>query len=133
MNLDIELASGRRIWLEAMYVTHTYSGLLMGRPDARSNRWVLDGLAGLANRIWPGRPLAVLGLDDYVGAIDDPLPSIQCLGSFASAQPARDPDRMASSLIVCWFQDDITTIMSARNVERLRQLDWPTLAGDFDW
>jgi hypothetical protein len=133
LNLEVKLKGGRQIFLEAFLESKTYGGLLAGAPDASVNRDLLNSHAAVAKTMWPKQPHITLGLDSYESRLHERLPAIICAGQFISYEPAVDPKRAGSLLIVIWFQEEMFPLLQGRNAVWLKDVNWKQLAKDFDW
>lgn len=119
--------------MEAFFATKTYAGLLEGRPNASLNTEILNKYPEIPHRIWPQEPVVLLGHDSYKIRIDDPLPPVMCSAHFISYQPGSETAKMGSSLVVTWFQTEMTPTWDEQNVKWIRAIDWNHLARNFDW
>jgi hypothetical protein len=124
---------GRKVILDEVFQSKTYGSLLEGAVSEKVNRFVLDGHARRARQIWPNDPCIILGLDSYLARLAQALPPITCAGHFLSFRTARNAERMASSLVLVWFQDEIFERPGERMAEWMMGVPWNEVAHDFDW
>jgi hypothetical protein len=133
LNLEFKLKDGRQIFLEMFLESKTYAGLLEGKPDAAVNRDVLNSHASCAKTMWPNEPYVTLGIDSYKSRLAETLPGIICAAQFISYEPAVDPKRAGSSLVVIWFQEEMFPLLQGENADWLKDVAWKQVARDFDW
>lgn len=140
---QIDLDSGRRLSLMELKQFLTDEGLLEGLPTAERNRqrverWVLEH----RGRPYPGEPHLIRPVETPVPYQGDrpyrfgtpsALPSVTCMGRFTSLDPARDPVREYSGLVVLWFQEEFALPIDPAILRQIRSLDWETLAADLDY
>jgi hypothetical protein len=150
----LRLATGREIVLDKYTQSRTYSGLLEGTPNKRSNddtiQWALEDarqdsdVLGAPYLIEPERRDYLREQGDMQFVIDrqhdrpeimrhipEWLPQIECVGIFHSFRPARDTTKDASSLTIVWYQDDFGFDSGA--VDQLRMVDWDRYATDWEY
>jgi hypothetical protein len=124
---------GRNVGLDEVFQSKTYAGLLEGAPNERVNRDILSAQSARAAKIWPDQPCVVLGLDLYLARLAQALPPVRCAGLFISYRPARNTERMASSLVIVWFQEDMFEPPLEQMAEWMMSVAWNEVARDFDW
>lgn len=150
MRCEMMLLSGRSVTLRLLDQVMTYDGLLEGTPNAETNDWYI------AAALRAAKPHCIEGASpflippsrrDYLrtpGDMDDLrkerphripewLPSVRCIGSFVSTMTVREPEKHGSTLVVVWFQDEYSPPFLEPAASALRQLDWETLAADFEY
>lgn len=132
MLLSIKLLDERVVWLRRIYIAETYECLLEGKPSSRTNEFVLQSYSVTAQRIWPGIPIQLLGREIYAANLGAKLPRLIYCGYFYSPNPARESTMIGSQLILSWFQDELSPLLSSKNNELLKRFDWTKLAQDFD-
>jgi hypothetical protein len=134
MQGELRLASTRDVDLVALEQWMTYRGLLMGSPDCTWNEKFLvramnrarEGCrhGGEPHLISPSRR------DGRNG--EQWLPAVTCIGQLVSHRPVRSGD--GSSLVVVWYQDDYAFPIAEPALTSLLELDWKTLATDYqEW
>ncbi len=138
----ITLATGREVTLDALYQRETYAGLLEGYPTQALNDEVIDQdvesagrrmnvshpavLIQPAARVW--RPPTEAELESAGHPI---LPAIVTYAVFESTATARD-EGCASAALCVWYQEQ-WGLPSPEIVERIKRLEWDSLAVDFDY
>ena len=133
IDLKFTLDDGREIFLEAFFEFKTYGGLLLGKASELVNRDVLNSHSDAVEKLWPEEPHLILGLEHYETNMAKELPSVACAGQFLSYEPARDPNRGGSCLVVIWFQDQMFPLLAGENSSWLKSVVWNKFAKDFDW
>ena len=138
MILDLQLSTGRRVWAPSLRIESTYSGLHCGYPTRLINDMTLERVPGYATRsldewpvhlIEPGRRI----VDVPYARPDSPredLPHCWIVAEFKSL--SIDDESCGSLLYVVWFQDEPFPIPSEAALARLREVDWDSLAKDYD-
>jgi hypothetical protein len=132
-DIKFELDDSRQIFLDALFESKTYEGLLEGRPSLSVNYEVLNSQAETVQRIWPEATYVTLGLDFYKGRLNEALPPICCIGKFVSYKPVPNQEKMASSLVVIWFQNEMFPLIEGANKKWLKEIVWNKVARSFDW
>lgn len=61
------------------------------------------------------------------------LPNFCCMAELISSQPAHDPTRMLSSVVLVWFQECKSPIVGDFVQESAQKLNWVDIAEDGDW
>jgi len=140
---DIRLRSGRSVSLRELRQFHAYEGVLLGLPTAQENQEIIERLlTDEPNRPLGGEPYLIRPTETPIeDTREEPyrygkpatLPSIGCVGRFLSYQPARDPERQGSELVVIWFQAEFALPIDPDVWEQLLGIDWDRHAVDFDW
>jgi hypothetical protein len=143
------LRSRRTITLEALDQQMTYSGLLEGTPNAKSNDTYIELSLRTAARlcvegakphlIAPNRRDYLREPGDMRRVVEERpywtpewLPMVRCIGSFKDVVKARDPNRDLSVLVVVWFQDEYAPPILEPAMSQLLAIDWNALATDID-
>ncbi len=138
--------------LEEIFVTRTYSMMILGPPDDWANELARSGLEDAARRLFfpdrmtrdvPTCRLGRLGLPKcnpsvlkdnvpFVALVPDldTLPRVRCIGLFYG--PATDGESDAAMLAVAWFQDNEGSLFSKQAEAILFELDWNAHAENFD-
>jgi len=140
---ELDLPSGRRLYLRELRQYLTYEGLLEGLPTAERNKQRLERLvAEHRDKPYAGGPYLIRPTETRVEyKRDEPypfgtpaaLPSVTCIGRFDSLQPARDKSRDLSGLVVIWFQDEFAFPIDPAVVSQLLAIDWEAHAADMDY
>jgi uncharacterized protein (TIGR02996 family) len=140
---QIRLRSGRDVYLRELQQSGVYDGLLEGLPTTEMNQRIINRLvAAERERLFGHDPYLIRPGEtpiDY--ARDEPypfgqpasLPSVACVGRFSSFQPARDPSRDYSVLVVIWFQEEFALPIDPEVWEKLLAIDWQQHARDCDY
>lgn len=117
----------RRIWINSLKVECTFDGCLEGTPETISESILLDLEKRLSKNLSSETALAILPCDQI------PLPSYQFLMRLESPDAVRTDDSdYASSLTVCWFEDNLNRSIQEMIDWVIRQVDWEAQAKDYD-
>lgn len=140
---ELDLPSGRRLFLRHLQQYVTYAGRLEGFPTAGENKRTVQRLiAEYRDRPYPGepylippteRPIEFLGGRRYPFGTPSALPAVTCIGRFESLSPARDPQCDGSGLVVIWFQEEFAFPIDASVVAQLLTIKWEKHAGDWTY
>ena len=148
LHCNLALASGRDVILDRLHQQMTYSGLLEGVPNSRSNDWHIEAALKDAQTLCVdgARPHLVSPVRrDFLRVPGDMasggsprhvpewLPLVTCVARFRDSTPARDPSKHGSALTVVWFQDEFAPPILEPVLSSLVNLDWNSLAHDFEW
>jgi hypothetical protein len=125
-------------WLETIYVTSTYSGLLLGSPNEEINQRIVQSALEQTGSLFSSpvylvEPRFVVREypPDYAGRIGEQhypaLPGFLSIGHFTSSE-TRDADDHGSSLTIVWFQNK--AIVEGIDLQ-LDCLDWFAQARGF--
>ncbi len=139
---EIDLPSGRRLYLRELRQYLTYEGLLEGLPTAERNKQRLERLVTeLRDKPYEGGPYLIhpnetpikydWGGKPYPFGTPSALPSVTCIGRFDSLEPARDANCDLSGLVVIWFQEEFAFPIEPAMVAQLLAIDWDAHAADF--
>ena len=139
---EIDLPSGRRLYLRELKQYLTYEGLLEGLPTAERNRQRLERLvADHRDKPYEGGPYLIRPTEtpieydrdghSYPFGTPSALPSVTCIGRFDSLQPARDQSYDLSGLVVIWFQEEFAFPIDPAVDAQLLTIDWEAHAADF--
>lgn len=137
----VVLPSGRIVELADLRLTSTYGDLLDGYPCRPVNDLRIEALLRAAERMSLTTPVHLVPPpreypDQYAGAFGpvEVLPRVACVGLFSSAalEPAHDPVLYRSGLTVLWFQP-APHVPSADDTDPvLRDVDWASMARDYE-
>lgn len=127
---DTDALNGWRIGLRQVLISETYECLLEGKISARTNEFVLHTAATYG--LWPGVPSHILGLKMFEANLSKEFPRLMLMGRFESEKPARNSSMMRSKLVLIWFQNEISPLMSPANLAHVKALDWERLAQDYE-
>jgi hypothetical protein len=133
----ITLDSGRDIELTELKISSTYGGLLEGYPNARMNDALIARLAKRrslpAHVISPRRTYPHPELDKRLAfGPMELLPAVYCQASFRSDRinEELDPVLHRSWLMVAWFQEDLSSLVTEFVTTVVSSLAWEELAED---
>lgn len=142
-HVELDLPSGRRLWLHELRQYVTYAGRLEGLPTAEENeRDVQRLIAEYRDRPYPGPPYLIpptetpsqfLGGTRYPFGTPSALPAVTCIGRFESLSPARDPHCDGSGLVVIWYQEEFALPIDASVVAQLLSIKWEKHAADWTY
>ena len=130
LNVNFTLAENRQIALVAAYTSATYENLLEGEPNFEISERAVLAKKAIANLLWENERVVVLKCESDPKGV---LPKIAYIGKFISFQPARDLGKMASSLVVIWFKEDLSSLNESIDDKLLERINWFRDARDFDW
>ena len=132
--LLLNLDCGRRVSLDELDYSHTYAGLLEGRPDAQMNAQIIE--RALSFREAPGIKRSVHLIPPLVDnsiPAHPKLPPIRLRAWLTCDEPV-NPQFMGSDFVVVWFSQDCHNASISDVVfQAVRGLPWEQLARDFDW
>jgi hypothetical protein len=131
--LTVKLKHDRAIHLDSYFVGRAYAGLLEGRPNVEMMKRELTESRSIATKLWPRVPSVTLGFDTIMKKNDPMLPRHFCCGLFVSYEPARNTEMIASQLAIVWYQNEFPPLADDSSMELFRELDWESLAADFDY
>ncbi|PQO31029.1 hypothetical protein C5Y96_11765 [Blastopirellula marina] len=135
---ELDLSSGRRIYLKQLEQYLTYEGLLEGLPTAERNQQRLQSLvAEHQDKPYDGTPYLIPPVETpidhgrpYPFGTPSALPSVTCIGRFTSLDPAKDKSYDYSGLVILWYQQDYAMPIDPAVVGQIRGVDWETHAAD---
>lgn len=127
--LEVNLRSGKQIFLGCFHVTLTYSCLLEGRIVPQINELALSSAKVTSKHVFPGLPRMLVNEAEMRRRIQSVLPELLIVGEFAlyDANPATG--EMPRTFAAAWFQDELEPIMSAENLEELKKIDFEHVLG----
>jgi uncharacterized protein (TIGR02996 family) len=146
----LHLRSGRAVWLEALDQTLTYAGMLEGTPNREWNDRIIDRalrdaeshrigshpphLISPPRRDYLRQPGDMQHVNTFSGRrIPEWLPEVRCIGSFTGLVTVHNPDAHASALTIVWFQEDFAPPLLEPALSQLLDVDWDSLAHDFEY
>lgn len=135
MRLEFSNTSGRRIWLDALYVTGTYAGIGEGTPSVQSNDCLIRGAAKAMERFWGSRATYVVPPERRIveegGVRYEKMPPT-VFYAWLSSTPI-NPKWCGSELVVVWFDDEPTRDPLPKLLTKVAaELQWEQLAKDYD-
>jgi hypothetical protein len=143
MSNEIELTSGRVVFLRELHQIGTYEGLLNGLPTKERNERLVART--LQERVHKRYAVPVHLIAPHERALEMPdgetypfgtpaaLPAVTCIGRFESLSPKEKDAGDASGLVVLWFQDMFQYPLSTEILAGLRAIDWQAHAGNFEY
>lgn len=130
---SVQLVSGREVRVEGIHITETYSGLLEGYPDEELNTETLANARTLMNGCWGARRTHMIAPTYSQDSGHTFLPPWLCIAWLSSPDPI-DPSFMGSEMVVIWFAHDACSMPIKQMIhEAAKDLDWESLAEDFDY
>lgn len=145
---SVALSQGREAWLSSLHQYLTYGGVLAGLPldDESRGRPVyraveraadLFGVSPMQVAILPPTMLSSKvrrrGEDrELTEMVVDFLPPVCSIGRFQSNTPVHDEDALGSTAIVVWFQKAFGCPEDGWVTDRLRDIDWSSVAADWN-
>src|SRR5579872_3207172 len=141
--LQIDLPSGRRLYLKELRQYLTYEGLLEGLPTAERNKQRLERLvAEHRDKPYAGGPYLIRPTETpieynrdghpYPFGTPSALPSVTCIGRFDSLKPARNQASDFSGLVVIWLQEEFAFPIDPIVTAQLLEINWEKHAADMD-
>lgn len=131
--VSFQLKSGREVTIEGAHITATYSGLLEGYPDKKLNFEILENTKTLMTDCWGSRPTHIVPTTYLEKSGAEFLPPWLCLTWLTSLSPIGS-DSTGSELVVVWFVYDAYSVPLVKLIsDAVMDLDWESLAGDFDF
>ena len=138
--LELTLRSKRRIWARSYFVSETFAGVLEGAPSESANERALRAIPDRLGKFFAGLPVHIIEPALVLSELASKwhgreillLPPV-CIAAEFRSSPARDPSMHLSGLIMAWFQDHDSPILSQANRLRLADVDWEALAVDFEY
>jgi hypothetical protein len=140
----LHLKTGQTLHLRALNQSLAYEGMMAGVPTRETNQDRIKRLMAKARELLDGcEPYLIAPPARPIG--DDPrpkfarrspaelLPGVACIGRFLAQEPASDPTKDISQLVVVWFQDEFAFPIAPSVVEQLQELDWKRFAFGFDY
>ncbi len=132
--LFLTLDCGRQVSLDSFDYSRTYSGLLMGKPDAEMNTRILEQARTEREATWGRRAIHVIPpVVDTRDPKHPQLPSVM-LRAWLTCYQSIDPNSDGSELVVVWFSNECHMDSIGDVVHRaIRGLAWDQLAAGFEW
>jgi hypothetical protein len=132
-NSNLTFGCGTEVLIESVFVRLSYYGLLEGRYTDSVNREMIDARLDDARRVFQfGQPHLIEPVLIADGS-GKRLPGYCYMVELTSFQPARDPARMCSGLVLVWFQEGESDVIGEFVRSSVRQLNWADVAIDGDW
>lgn len=156
----ILLADGRPILMQRLVQSQTYGGLLVGLPNERVNKGILEEVGTRACGEFGESPepyviqpvflpfttrtqkrtLTKAGLGPGEGEIEDVtdyrLPLVECMASFRCPQTIGEPNPddigifAHSVATIVWFQDRYAMPIAREVLDEIKLIDWKRIAVD---
>lgn len=130
-NLNIKLATGKTVTLEAFHMTTTYGGMIVGRPSKEDNIEVINNIS--YPKDWGVRKSYIEKSNMYLS--QDTLKPL-VYSAWLSAEAINDKGNQfnGSDIIVIWFGDkELNKSIKGIIVDGLRMLDWDKHAENFNF
>jgi hypothetical protein len=140
--VNITLNSGRKIAVVELRQSQTYYGVLAGSPDRRANNANIERALDRAVEIGPAGckpylipPVITIRQRNSRGESTtvECLPAITCAAVFDSSELARAGSEPYSSAVLVWFQDEYGPPIAEAMLEKIKALDWESIALDWIW
>lgn len=141
--MEIVLTSSRSITLRELRLRGTYEGLLEGLPTKEKNRRLLELLSqSEVHATYAVVPFIVPPQEtkielpqgvEYPFGSPSALPPVVCTARFESLSPTLNGTGDASGIVVVWFQEHFAVPPPAHVLQRLREMDWDNIAGNFEY
>ena len=130
--LELEVAKGRRVWVDAIHSERTYTHVYEGLPTASSNDRYLAGFPERIERIFHGPfPCFVIpperDTSTHVTPSGEPAEKLPACWIAALCYG----DGMGTCLTLIWFQDELVPPFSDRVREQLATVDWDAHSQEF--
>jgi hypothetical protein len=130
--------SGHLLYIDEIWQTQTYGGILVGKPDADR---IIERTMVLIHEKLPGGSKTAHLLSPQTKSEQRPkfdmenisikvLPPITCGAIISSLEPARNRQADMSFLTLLWFQDDWAFPICKKALMQISQLNWSKLAED---
>lgn len=145
---SIKLSSGRDIYLEQLFQSYTYKGLLEGRPTKKINTYIILDCFKIANEklSFDVEPVLIapeefrigisknkiLSKKEFLATDAEQLADIVCLSSWNSYESAQDEQKFGSFLKIIWFQNKFALPIDDLIIEQIKSVDWNKYAVDYD-
>ena len=143
MKNDIKLQTGRSIYLRELRQYEVYEGLLNGLPTRELNeKFMARLLEEEASPTYQSAPYIITPIErkiempegeTYPFGTPAALPSVVCICRFESLFPRASEQGDASGMVVIWFQEDFHYPPEQDIVIQILNIDWESLAGDFEY
>jgi hypothetical protein len=140
---EIELASGRTVYVRELRQSQFYEGLLEGLPTVEMNRRGVEGILRKERERYDGAepllvppkesPIEYGGGTPYPFGVPAALPGIVCVARLTSLKPARDMSKDFSRLCVVWFQAEFAFPIDPEVRGYLGMIDWGRHAVDLEY
>ena len=147
LHCKITLSSGRSIFLEKLYQQQTYAGFIEGFPNKTNNNRQIEFVVEIARKMDDNesdvhlvsperysylRQMGGKEKDFFNDKSTEWLPMVACVGIFKSDAIARNPKKQESRLTLVWYQDEFGPPIDEGVLERIKAIDWNSLAVDID-
>jgi hypothetical protein len=129
---SLVLADGRRIFLNELHQSHTYSSILEGRPTSEVNNRLIQAAITEATESF-NAPVKLIPPERVAGTRgSERIPAITSLGLFTSTEPVRNSRGTGSMLGLVWFQTEFGLPTSGSFFSAIESIEWEREAEDFD-
>jgi hypothetical protein len=132
-NLKFKLPCGTTIWVEAFYLTWTYSGLLLGRPNSRLNQEIIESFQERVDLLWGKRKTYSLPPKlKTVGQEVVYLPPAQC-AAWLTSLSSPEKKNVNKTLVVIWYGQGLGQESLAQYIrENVKDIHWDSVAVEYD-
>ena len=142
---ELDLPSGRKLYLRELRQVLTYEGLLAGLPTVEMNQRQLERLvAEHRDKPYDGEPYLIRPTEKpipyqhrdgrpYPFGTPSALPAVTCIGRFRSLQTVRDKSCDYSGLVLIWLQDDFAFPIDPAVFAQILAIDWEAHATDMEY
>ncbi|GAA5098566.1 hypothetical protein GCM10023210_34880 [Chryseobacterium ginsengisoli] len=140
-NFELTLSGNINVKIESIFQEITYSGVLEGYPCEKLNKMVLNNKESYARRIFnmdevyliPPTIKFIDGEEHKVWGKAQELPMVTCIAELKCLDVFRDMKKDYSNLIVIWFQDYYTFPIQEDILEKLLNIPYKEVCGEFDY
>lgn len=140
-NFDLILSGNISIRIESIFQELTYSAVLEGYPCEKLNQMVLNNKESYARRIFNINevyliPPTVKFLDreeHEVWGKAQELPMVTCIAELKCLDVFKNTEKDYSDLIVIWFQDSYAFPIQEDILEKILNIPYKEVCGEFDY
>jgi len=119
----------------------TYSGMLEGIPTDRWNAKVIERTKIQAKGRFHSEAIHLIEPTQkpievhrkYALGKPMKLPAVTCMMNIYSSEVFRDQDKMGSSLVIIWFQDDYAFPIEAAILQKIKEIPFRKICEEFDF
>ena len=134
--MNIKLACDYYIWMEKYYFSKTYEGYFhLPRMNKKINQNIISRAKRIAKRIlgeWPGLVISPeVKMVDWAENPFPVLPMYLCMALFMSIKFTGEYSK--TRLAIVWFQNDPDHFISEKAMAKIKNINWPKYAQEFDY
>jgi len=141
MNGELIIEGGKKARIQAIRQWEIYSGLLEGFPTKRMNNEILRGVKETARKfcgmeeVYVIEPIQTPIEYDGKYPFGEPaeLPPVACIAEIKCYAVFRDRDKDFSSLALVWFQSDYAFPIEDEILEKIKQIPFSQICGEFNY